>query len=374
MVRALRTRVRSHILEIGLDSPSKNGHLLAKPKELIRATHAAQRADLIGKERAFLAAHAHRLLGRFAYGHEVVPERISPRLIEVRSGTEDGNLFRLATALWSVPVSRGYGRRMRFLVVDGQNDKLIGLFALGDPVFNMRVRDQWIGWDAKIRAKRLVNVMDAYVVGAVPPYSQLLGGKLVTSLIGSDVVSSRFEARYAGRVGEISKEVKNPKLALVTVTSALGRSSIYNRVKLAGLVELVKLGSTNGWGHFHVSDDLFQRMRALLAHDQHKYASGHQYGDGPNWKIRVIREALERIGMDGDLLRHGIAREVFAMPLADNFKPYLRGETDELLQKRQTVCDITTAALQRWMVPRADRNREFLVAKPTDLLYRLGLA
>jgi len=34
-------------------------------------------------------------------------------------------------------------------------------------------------------AKRLVNVMDAYVLGAVPPYNMLLGGKLVASLVRS---------------------------------------------------------------------------------------------------------------------------------------------------------------------------------------------
>jgi len=38
-------------------------------------------------------------------------------------------------------VSRGYGRQ-RFLIWDQSNEKLIGLIALGDPVFNLRVRDQ----------------------------------------------------------------------------------------------------------------------------------------------------------------------------------------------------------------------------------------
>ncbi len=34
---------------------------------------------------------------------------------------------------------------MRYLVYDRNNDKLIGIFALTDPVFNLRVRDAWIG-------------------------------------------------------------------------------------------------------------------------------------------------------------------------------------------------------------------------------------
>ena len=66
---------------------------------------------------------------------------------------------------------------MRFLVRDRSNDKLIGIFALGDPVFNLKARDEWIGWDVNDRRDRLVHVMDAFVVGAVPPYAQLAQGR-----------------------------------------------------------------------------------------------------------------------------------------------------------------------------------------------------
>jgi hypothetical protein len=34
------------------------------------------------------------------------------------------------------------------------------------------------------RTSRLVDLMDALILGAVPPYSTLLGGKLVASVIG----------------------------------------------------------------------------------------------------------------------------------------------------------------------------------------------
>ncbi len=71
---------------------------------------------------------------------------------------------RYASLTWSVPVSNGYGRRMRFLVFDASNDKLMGLLALGDPVYNLRVRDQWIGWSVEQKNARLWHVMDAYVL------------------------------------------------------------------------------------------------------------------------------------------------------------------------------------------------------------------
>jgi len=51
--------------------------------------------------------------------------------------------------------------------VDDSNGKLIGLLALGDAVFNLRVRDALIEWDHQRRAEALVNMMDA-CFGALP--------------------------------------------------------------------------------------------------------------------------------------------------------------------------------------------------------------
>ena len=78
----------------------------------------------------------------------------------------------LASLTWSVPVSNGFGRRLRYLVWDESNGKLMGLIAIGDPVFNLAARDKLIGWTSKDRNSRLVNIMDAYVLGAIPPYNQ----------------------------------------------------------------------------------------------------------------------------------------------------------------------------------------------------------
>ena len=295
----------------------------------------------------------------FATGSEINPERIEPQLVPVVNSTNNANLFRVATSLWSVPVSAGYGRRMRFLVFDKQNGKLIGLFALMDPVFNLKVRDEWVGWTAEQRRRRLSSVMDAYVMGSVPPYSQLLGGKLIGSLVGSSEVSKVFEDRYGDSLGIISGERRNPRLSLVTVTSALGRSSIYNRLRLPGYVELSKIGNTSGWGHFHIPDHLVSKMRDLLHIDGHPYADGYRYGSGPNWRIRMIRQALKSIGFDGDLLRHGIPREVYCMPLAKNWREYLTEETDNVILERPSLSAISAAAKSRWIVPRSIRRPKY---------------
>ena len=137
-------------------------------------------------------------------------------------------MFRFASLLWSIPISRGYGRRMRYLVRDNFNNKIVGLVALGDPVFNLKARDDHVGWDQADRRERLYHVMDAFGLGAVPPYNRLLAGKFVALAAVSDEVRSDFEGKYRGRTTIIQEKKKEAKLTLVTTTSALGRSSIYN--------------------------------------------------------------------------------------------------------------------------------------------------
>jgi hypothetical protein len=140
---------------------------------------------VLQNNKEFIEQYGPELVMNFATGRQIDPESIDPELIEVKPESKESQLFRFACLLWSVPVSQGFGRRLRFLVRDRQNGQLIGLFALGDPVFNLLARDNWIGWTFEDRKDRLIHMMDAYVVGAVPPYSQLIGGKLIAALMGS---------------------------------------------------------------------------------------------------------------------------------------------------------------------------------------------
>jgi hypothetical protein len=361
---ALRADILRHLETLRLPSTmDRNG----TTKAAVRASHAAQRAEIRQREYRVLG-RVHGLINHFANGDEVDPRRIQPVLVAVAPETVEADLFNLATLLWSVPVSRGYGRRQRYLVVDGHNGKLIGVFALGDPVFNLKARDAWIGWTADQRKKRLVNVMDAFILGAVPPYARLLGGKLVAALIGSAEVGEAFAAKYGGTTGIISGEAKRARLVLVTVTSALGRSSIYNRLVLHDaphdprtkvLVRLERIGSTSGFGHFQLSTELFLRLRSHLGQHDHPYVSSNRYGQGPNWRMRVLRVGLEALELDAGVLQHGIERDVFAMPLAANAREYLRGEAAEPLLDRPALATIAAAARERWIVPRAARVSDY---------------
>lgn len=372
---ALRAAIEARLRQCGF---AVNGHVVPPQqlgKEGIRHLHAPNRAERLAANKELLARKATSLIRHFADGSEVDPARIDPELVEVKTGAPEADLFRFATMLWSIPVSPGFGRRMRFLVRDKQNKKLIGLFALGDPVFNLSARDNWIGWTSKDREKRLIRVMDAYVVGSVPPYSQIIGGKLVAALMGSNEVRRVYERRYLNLKSLISGKKKRARLTLITTTSALGRSSIYNRLKIPNGPSLIRLGVTKGFGHFHLSGDLFELMRKYLSQRKHPYASGHKFGMGPNWRIRVARAAIDDIGMSGDaILRHGVEREVFAMPLATNWKELLLGTHVRQRTVPRSAAEIAQFCKTRWMEPRALRDSSYRSFMASSLLPRISMS
>jgi hypothetical protein len=326
-------------------------------KQQIREAVASHRLERAEKERQFVQRRAGALLKHFANGSEIDPTKFLPVLLPVDSDPLYADLFRLSTLFWSIPVSRGYGRRMRYILLDQQNDKLIGIMALGDPVFNLAARDEHIGWGVDERASRLYNVLDAYVLGAAPPYNALLCGKLVALSAITNEVRRDFKKKYRQNAPIIDGERKPASLTLVTTTSSLGRSSMYNRLRLPKEASraYISVGYSGGWGHYHVSDATFLLMRQWLRQNSDPYADAHQYGDGPNWRMRTIRQAMNRLGVYGEPLKHGIQREVFVAPLAKNYQEYLRGDHRVPRYFDRPMSDVASYFTERWLLPRSQR-------------------
>jgi hypothetical protein len=368
----IKRRLRRHLTKLGFHKNSDGLlEISGSGKDVIRSLHSSQRSDRLAQNKEFIKEHSADLLKHFATGRAVDPSKISPVLQRVRADTEEADLFRLAALTWSVPVSNGFGRRIRYLVWDKHNEKLIGLIAIGDPVFNLSVRDNLIGWDSDERGERLVNVMDAYVLGAVAPYNALLAGKLVACLVRTREVYDDFQQAYGNTTGIISGKEKKARLLAVMTSSSLGRSSVYNRLKLGGVQYFRPIGYTSGWGHFHVPDKLFADLREYLRDIDHPYADLNRFGQGPNWRLRTTRAALEAIGFKDDLLKHGIKREVFLCEFAANAIRMLKtGKGRPNLKTLATAEDVARLALERWVVPRAQRRPEFS-AWTTDDLKRL---
>jgi len=338
-------------------------------KDGIRALHrdaVAHRREAAGR---YLAKKEHSLLEWIADGATLCVEQIDPILIEVQPDSVEELVFRYAALHWEIPVSSGYGRRLRFLVVDQSNDKLMGIIGLGDPVFALAPRDRWIGWNASDRRQRLHHVIDAYALGAVPPYSHLLSGKLVALLAASTEVRERFKDKYGGKPAVISGSKRPGDVALITTTSALGRSSVYNRLRFHRDTVYHRVGFTKGSGDFQFLNGMYEEIARFAGETLTPTAKNDLWGTGFRNRREVVKKTLAALGLKQDFLYHGVEREIFVVPTAANSCEFLQGKAVELQYFNRSVADLVSWYRTRWLVPRAERQPEFRSFRRED--YRL---
>jgi hypothetical protein len=363
--KTLRDRIERSLKAQGFHLTSGRISLPANmDKEKLRKVHELAVKHRIEQCKHGLLRHEERLMGYIAKGTEVNPESVSPVLVEVGRDSEEELLFRYASLHWSIPISSGYGRRIRFLVFDESNNKLIGLFGFRDPVYGLAARDNWIGWNEKARRNRLQHVMDAFVLGAVPPYSALLCGKLVAMLLTSTEVRAAFKRKYQNRRSCIRRRLLDGRLALVTTTSALGRSSIYNRLRFRNRLLYQSVGFTQGSGEIHFSNGEYDSIFDYATRYCDPTAKHSRWGRGFRNRREVVRICLGKIGLSQNWTYHGIKREVFVIPLAKNCQEFLRGEHSKLFWLDHSANELFRWFRDRWLLPRAKRDPRFLEFDP----------
>jgi hypothetical protein len=320
-------------------------------KEGLRKIHRPAYQLEIATRQDWLCRNLPKYLPFFANGHEVVPERIEPILVEVTT-EQQHNLFRVARLLWSIPFSKGYGRRLRFLIVDRANDKLIGLLALQSPPLSFPARDRLFRYPPGRKTELVNQTMDIQTLGAVPPYNRLLGGKLVALAAASNEIRQIYWRKYSGRITEMEQRILPPHLVALTTTSAFGRSSLYNRLSYNGTIIAESLGYTEGYGTFHLME-LYPLFREFLESQGISTRGG--FGTGPRRKWQTMVRALDRLGLSSDLLRHGVKREVFLFRLVNNLEAYMEGRDAEPVYRHLPFSDLVAWWRERWLLPRAER-------------------
>jgi hypothetical protein len=341
------------ISEGSLIAPRNHG------KDDIRKRHSLAVRHKIDQGEKSLRRYETKLLDYIANGNEIRPDGIRPRIVEVMPDSEEELLFRYASLHWSIPLSSGYGRRLRFVVMDESNGNLIGVIGLGDPVFGLRARDEWTGWNHEQRRERLRYVMDAFVLGAVPPYSMLLCGKLIALLATSNEVRRAFKRKYGKRQSVIAEREHDGRLAMITTTSALGRSSIYNRLRFHKDYVYQSVGVTSAWGEIYFSNGLYGPLTAYAEANLQPTAKQSAWGNGFRNRREVVRKCLQDIGLPESVLQHRIEREVFVVPLAKNTQAFLRGDNQRLLSFDRSSDSLFAWFRERWLLPRSVRDDRF---------------
>ena len=236
-------------------------------------------------------------------------------------------------------------------------------------MFSLGARDAWIGWNKEVRKEHLHHVMAAFVLGAVPPYSFLLCGKLIAMLATSNEVRAVFKHKYGKRRSVIKERHLDGQLALISTTSALGRSSLYNRLRYDTRLLYWSAGFTRGSGEFHFSNGLYRAVSEYAMHYCEPTAKQKRWGAGFRSRREIVKKCLSKIGLSSKWLYHGIQREIFMIPLAENAREFLRGEQKTVLWFDQSAQDLFTWFRERWLLPRAKHNRHYLEFIPSS--YRL---
>lgn len=280
--------------------------------------------------------------------------QINPYLVTVDSSEKHHRLWAYATSHWSVPVTTGYGRRIRYFVFDQQNEKLIGIVGLCDPVIGLGIRDiNSIGWTKDQKMQRLYNCMTAYILGAIPPYNQILGSKLVALTLMFPEIKETFYQKYKDSVSIIKGEKKNPYLVYIDTLGAFGKSAIYTK-----LINWKFVGYTKGESHLHITaNGSWELIKQVVPAE---VFNTYKYGQGPNWKMRILKSGLRELGLSENMLGIGWQRGYYRCTLAENWKEYLLGETDQIQWQEFVKDDLVEYWHNKWITPRLEKLKASL--------------
>jgi len=207
-------------------------------------------------------------------------------------------------------------------------------------------------------------------VGALPPYNELLGGKMVALTLASNEVRDAYKKKYESRTTIIKCRQLEPSLLFITTTSAFGKSSLYNRLKYKDELVAECLGYTQGSGSFHIPEGLYKEILEFLVEKGVDVARG--YGHGPSRKLKLLSVGLRYLGLTSFEF-HGIKREFYLFPLVKNLR--------EVIHHQQKPAwfdhpfhELENYWRERWAMPRAARKPEWKRFKTAEFFEKAGRA
>lgn len=216
------------------------------------------------------------------------------------------------------------------------------------------------------------QAVDLNVCGSIAPYNELLGGKLVTLLMGSREVMENYDNYYKKYESIIASEtagkkiIKPSKILFVAVSSLYNiASSQYNRLKLTNKnnskikkdIIWREAGATQGFGNYHISSNTTEYLNKLFEKVK-KFESGDKSGDGHSAKNRALMSSL-RILLDNPevILQHSQKKKNYIFYSRKNIFKYLyciKKIND--FKELSSIKIITEAWIDRWLIKRIKRK------------------
>lgn len=337
-------------------------------KNAYRKIHTQSKIEQLKLQKTFFEKSHDIVKQYFVKGIDINPAEIKLELRLVETGSEDEIVYRWWNLLWwSVPYQKAYGRQMRFLLWDTTHNAPFGIIGLQSPVLKMSVRDSYLKIPNGDLDLWINKSMQAQRLGALPPYNQLLGGKMVGLALTSNELRKAYKEKYQNVTTLMKKRKIEPDLLFITTTSAFGRSSIYNRLKFNNEPVAISLGYTQGSGTFHIPQDLYIEIQEYLKKRDVNIKT--TFGNGPSRKIKLLDKAFGMLNL-GNYTYHNIQREFFLFPLAKNINNVIQKNVRPNYYSRK-LYNLTDYWIERWCSPRSKRITDWQKFNGKKLSYYL---
>jgi hypothetical protein len=353
---------------IGYDTKEKL-YIGNQSKLALKEIQNKSRIEQLVKYHKFLISFNKHIVDIYPKELNLEPDKIDLELIHIeKNDSFESKLFRWWNlAWWSVPYQQAYGRQMRFLIWDKGHNLPFGLIGLQSPILKMSVRDNYLEIPNEELDYWINRSMTAQRLGALPPYNELLGGKMVALSLLSNELKSFYNVKYSDRNTRIKKRVIDSDLLFITTTSAFGKSSIYNRLKYNDELVSKSLGFTKGAGSFHINERLFSEILDFLKSEG--VSTERAYGAGPSKRVKLLSEAFSRLGIK-NYQYHNIKREFYIFELVSNLKKvWLQSEEPKFYDR--SLCDLYRFWYSRYCYPRMLRKNNWQSFKIDDIIVKL---
>ena len=373
---SLRRRILSHVRRCGFVVGEDGSLRLPRGMDTGAAYRRVQRAAKLEQ----VARRAGDMLRGRAYedalrhcpdGSSIDPARIDLEIRMLPRGAQgrEADLFRWWNrAWWSMPWQASYGRRLRYFLWDARHDAPFGLVVLQSPLLRMAARDMHAGIGADGAELHANMSMSAQRVGALPPYNMLIGGKMAALSLVCNEVRAEYAERYGGRKTVMAGRTIDPRLLFVTTTAAFGRSAMYDRLTYRGKPAGTMAGWTRGGGTFHLPDDITRGLYGVL--ESRGIRASATYGHGPSAKMRLCREALGILGLQG-MQMHGLRRAVYVFDAASNVRDVI-GSGAEPAWHDRPLAGSAEWWMERWCRGRARRRDDWRRFRAREFFDGLG--
>ncbi len=241
----------------------------------------------------------------------------------------------------------------------------------------------------EIKTKALAeNIMDLGVCGAIAPYSELIGGKLIAALMGSTEIRTLFKSRYNGKRYKFPSIIassnkgkavyRDANLMCLTTTSLYGvASSQYNKIKFLkkDFPELEtdviwneakknkQSQKTKGQGVYHFSNETSKLLNILTRKKKGYVEVNNKFGEGTAPKLRKARVGIDclvdysksNISLD-TFFAHSIQRKNYVFFHEKNILKKMIDQKKSFLNISSSKAEsITSAWIKRWLVKRISR-------------------